>query len=237
MISSGVLQPPPRWAQVSAVVAGVLGLLANVALVGFFALTWPSFADPVWGWLGPANDVVVAGFFTALIPVAWAVRRLVPGGRIVTTGTAVAVAALVGLVALQVALVADRISFERQVWFVIGLLVVVYGWLVLVSSVGHRSGVLPRPVTRFGLLLGVSWPAAMAFAVAGAALGGSIWYPDPGQPTALLLLPGLVLGSLNWLLLPLWPLLLAGTALRRNPVPLRPSSAEASAELPSGSPR
>lgn len=224
MIFSGVLAPPPRWTWVTAVAAGVLGLLANVLLVGFFVLTWPYYFDLRWNWLGPANDIVLIGFFGALVPVVVAVRRLLPASRIATIGAVGGVAALVGLVVLQVALVAGWLSFPVQVRFVIGLLVVVYGWLVLVSSVGHRSGRLPRSLTRFGLLLGVSWLAAMACAAAGVALGGSLWYPQLELPAALLLLPGVVLGGLNWLLLPLWPLVLARTTLRGRAVPSEPST-------------
>lgn len=219
MIFSGVLAPPPRWAWVTAVAAGILGLAANALLVGFFALTWPYSSDLTWGWLGTANDLVLIGFFGALVPVVVAVVHLLPASRIVTIGAVGVVAALVGLVVLQVALVAGWLPFPVQVRFVIGLLVVMYGWLVLVSSVGHRSGRLPRSLSRFGLLLGVSWLAAMACAAAGVAVGGSLWYPRLELPAALLLVPGLVLGSLNWLLLPLWPLVLARTTLRPQPRP------------------
>ena len=221
MIFSGVLAPPPRWAWVTAVAAGILGLVANVLLVGFVALTWPYYFDLTWNWLGPANDAVLIGFFGLLVPVVLVVRRLLPSGRVLAVGTVVTVAALVGLVVLQIALVAGWLPFPVQVRLVIGLLLVVYGWLVLISSVGHRSGRLPRSLTRFGLLLGISWLAAMACAAAGVALGGSLWYPQLELPSALLLLPGVALGSLNWLLLPLWPLVLARTTLRQPlpPVP------------------
>lgn len=212
MIFSAGLQPPARWPWLTAVSAGALGVLANVLLVGFFALSWPAGSDRTWRWLGPANDVVLVGFFAVLVPVVVAVGRLLPASRAVALGSAVAVTALVGLAGLQLALAAGWIAFPVQVRVVVALLVLVYGWLVLVGSLGHRSGALPRSVTRFGLLLGVSWPAAMAFALAGVALGGSFWSPDLQLPAALLLLPGLVLGALNWLLLPVWPLVLARTA-------------------------
>jgi hypothetical protein len=226
MISSVDPDRVPRWAFGAAVAAGVLGLVANALLTGYFALSWPSFSDPTWGWLGTANDVVLVGYFVLLIPVAVAVRRLLPVRRVVGVTTGVVVLALVTLALLQIALVAGLLDFDRQVLLVVGALVPVYVWLLVVSSLGHRPGTLPRSVTRLGLLLGISWPAALALTGAGFALSGSsAGSLELSSPGAVLLVPALVLGSLNWLLFPIWPLLLAGAAFRsRGPAPARTTS-------------
>lgn len=206
----------PTWALASAVVAGALGLVANAFGVGF-ALAY-SGSDPSWRWLGAADDVAVAGFFLALVPVLHAVRRLLPASRLVTAATAIATLAATTAALLQGALVLGWIGFDVEVRLLVAALVPVYGWLIVADSLGHRVGALPRSVTRLGLLLGgISWSAALALTLAGAALGGSsLGSLDLGPPGALLLVPAPVLGGLNWLALPLWPLLLARTVFGRH---------------------
>ena len=53
------------------------------------------------------------------------------------------------------------------------LLVPLYGWLITVSSLAHRTNALPRTVTRLGLVLGVLWPAGLLLMLAGLLFGGS----------------------------------------------------------------
>jgi hypothetical protein len=68
--------------------------------------------------------------------------------------------------------------------------------------VGHRSGTLPRSVTRFGLLLGASFPLGLLIMTPGL-LG---W----GSPAQLAWV-----AALGWLALPVWPLVLARRVLNR----------------------
>ena len=83
------------------------------------------------------------------------------------------------------------------------MFLVVYGWVLVVSSTGHRHGTLPRPVTRFGLLLGVCFPVGHADRRGRAAVrGGSAAQFAFG-------VPGVVIGAIAWLALPVWPLVLA----------------------------
>lgn len=109
-------------------------------------------------------------------------------------------------------------TFEVQVRYVMGFLVVLYGWLLAVSSIGHRANALPRSVTRFGLLLGVSWPAALLLTLAGLLIGGvDLSAQQFGMPGVLLVIPAVILGFINWLALPVWPLLVAATVFRARP--------------------
>ncbi len=142
-----------------ALAAGVLGLVANTAFVAFWGLTQPYFSDPTWGWLGPAGDVIGVGMLLALLPVLVGVRRLVPPGRVVSAVTALAVGAAASMAVLQAAVVAELVDGLTQIRVVVVLLVPLYGWLIVVSSVARRTDALPRGVSRLGLVLGLLWPA------------------------------------------------------------------------------
>lgn len=208
----------PRWPFVSALACGVVGVVANVFLVGFFTLGYPSVGDPTWGWLGFVNDVIGTLEFLLFLPVIVAVTRLLPASRAVGTITGLALAATSGLVLVSIALVVGAMPFDVQVRFVIAFLVALYGWLLAVNSIAHRANTLPRSVTRFGLLLGASFPAALLLILAGLLTGGvDLSGVRFGLPGVLLAVPGLLLGFLNWLALPGWPLLLAGTVFRDRP--------------------
>jgi hypothetical protein len=198
---------PVAWALTS----GVAGVVANVLLVLFFALARPWSGGPQQhSWLGTANDVVIVVQFLTLIGVAVGLRGWLPRTRAVTVATAAGVAAMLAVALLQGLLVLGLVEFELQVLLVTAAFLPVYGWVLVVSSVGHRGGSLPRTVTRFGLLLGVSFPVALLLTAAGLLLG-------PASPVPYLFaVPGLMLGALGWLALPLWPLALARLVFSRS---------------------
>jgi hypothetical protein len=190
---------PGLWA----VISGIAGFVANALLVLFFLLRRPF--EPVqnsFGWLGTANDWVIVVQFLTLIPVAVALRRWLPPTRSVRVATVIAVAAMLAVAMLQLALIAGLLDFEVQVYAVVAAFLPVYAWVIIVSSVGHRSGTLPRSVTRFGLLLGASFPLGLLITTPGL-LG---W----GSPAQLAWL-----AALGWLALPVWPLVLARLVLNR----------------------
>ena len=191
---------PQLWAMIS----GITGLAANLLLVLFFLLAQPfGVARPGFMWLGTANDWVIVIQFLTLVPVALALRSRLPATRAVALATAAAVAAMVGTAVLQVLLIAGVLGFDVQVWLVVPLFLVIYGWVLTASSAGHRHGTLPRPLTRFGLLLGMCFPLGLLIAAAGLPFGwGSVAQLAFG-------VPGLLVGGLSWLAFPVWPLLLA----------------------------
>lgn len=191
---------PRLWAWAS----GIAGLLANLLLVLFFLLARPfSDVQNSFGWLGTANDWVIVVQFLAMIPVAVALRSWLPSSRLIQVITAIAVAAMVTVAVLQLLLVAGVVEFDVQVLLVVAAFVPVYAWVFLTSSVGHRAAALPRSVTRFGLLLGASCPLALLITAAGYLIGSA-----SGHPLAALG-PAIVIGTLSWLALPVWPLILA----------------------------
>ena len=198
------LGSPLGWALVS----GIAGVVANVLLVAFFVLAL-GLGLPQYGWLGTANDAVIMIQFLALVPVALALPGWLARSRSVRPATTAAVIAMVIVAALQLLLILRVLTFEFQVLLVVVAFLPVYGWVLTISSVGHRSGTLPRPVTRAGLVLGVSFPVGLLIFVAGLPFG---W----GSPAQLLLaVAGGALGGLGWLALPAWPLLLARLVFAR----------------------
>ena len=120
--------------------------------------------------------------------------------RVATTA---AVVGMIVVALLQLLLILRVLTFDVQVLLVVVAFLPVYGWVLTVSSVGHRSGALPRTLTRFGLALGVSFPVGLLIFAAGLPFG---WGSPVQLPFAI---AGGVLAGLSWLALPVWPLLLA----------------------------
>jgi hypothetical protein len=205
---------PVLWALTS----GITGLLANALLILFFLLARPfgvngplAEAGQDFMWLGSANDVVIIVQFLTFIPVALVLRRWLPPTRSVRIATAAAVAAMVVVAILQLLLVAGVLEFDVQVMLVVAMFFVVYAWVIAVSSTGHRHGTLPRSVTRFGLLLGVSLPVGLVIAAAG------LLFPSGSPAQLAFVIPGVAVAAIGWLGLPVWPLVLARMVFSRPP--------------------
>jgi hypothetical protein len=206
---------PVLWALTS----GITGLVANVLLVLFFLLAQPfgingplAEAGQDFMWLGSANDVVIVVQFLTFIPVALALRGWLPPTRSMRVATAAAVGAMAAVATLQLLLVAGVLEFDVQVMLVVATFLVVYAWVIAVSSTGHRHGTLPRSVTRFGLLLGVSYPVGLVIAAAGLLFAS-------GSATQLaFVVPGVIIGAIGWLGLPIWPLVLARLVFSKPPL-------------------
>jgi hypothetical protein len=205
---------PVLWALTS----GITGLVANVLLVLFFLLAQPfgvsgPLAEPGqdFMWLGSANDMVIVVQFLTFIPVALALGRWLPPTRSMRIAMAAAVGAMVAVAILQLLLVAGVLEFDVQVVLVVATFLVVYVWLIAVSSTGHRHGTLPRSVTRFGLLLGVSYPVGLVIAAAG------LFFPSDSAAQLAFVVPGAVIMAAAWLALPLWPLVLARLVFSKPP--------------------
>lgn len=203
---------PVVWALTS----GITGLLANVLLVLFFLLARPFGVDGPLAkaghdlmWLGSANDVVIIVQFLTFIPVALALRGWLPYTRSVRLSTAAAVGAMVTTAVLQLLLVAGVLEFDVQVLLIVATFLVVYTWVVTASSTGHRHGTLPRSVTRFGLLLGASYPVGLIIAAAG------LLFPSGSAAQLAFVVPGVAIVAVGWLALPVWPLVLARRVFSR----------------------
>lgn len=189
-----------RWALVS----GGAGLAAGLTLILFFAVAEPFEDGPnAWRWLGPANDLTGALQSAALVPVALALRRLMPESKVVRGWTTVGGTAMVLGSALGVALVIGLIPFAIQAPMVTFCIFVQFGWLFAVNRVGLRLGVLPPAVAQAGMVVGLGLALAAVLVIPGLLLPrGSI-----GQYLlfGVAALPGLV----AWLGFPAWAVLLA----------------------------
>ncbi len=206
---------PVLWALTS----GIAGLVANVLLVLFFLLAQPfgvngplAEAGQDFMWLGSANDVVIIVQFLTFIPVALALRRWLPPTRSVRLVTAAAVVAMAAVAILQLLLVIGVLEFDVQVVLVAATFLVVYAWMIAVSSTGHRHGTLPRSITRFGLLLGTSYPVGLVIAAAG------LLFPSGSATQLAFVVPGVVIAAIGWLGLPVWPLVLARLVFSKPPL-------------------
>jgi hypothetical protein len=191
----------------------------HVLLALFYRLAAVQRSQNSFGWLGTANDWVI-GQFLVLIPVAMGLRGRLPLSRLVRVSTAIAIAAMVAVAALQLLLVAGVLDFDVEVLLVVAAFLLVYAWVLVVSLVGHRHGTLPRSVTRFGLLLGASFPVALLITAAGYLVGWGF-----GHPLAFAI-PGIMLGAMSWLAFPAWPLVLA-----RMVFGIKPSTVDSDREM------
>lgn len=209
MLSLAPPRPRLRPPLVAALVSGLAGVAANVLLAAFFVRA-AGLGLAQHGWLGTANDALVMLQFLALVPVAVALPSWLPPVRSVRIATAAGVVGM-GLVAvLQLLLILRVLTFDLQVLLVVAAFLPVYGWVLAVSSAGHRSGALPRSLTRFGLVQGVGFPVGLVIFAAGLPFG---WGSNAQLPFAV---AGGVLAGLSWLALPLWPLLLARQVFPRS---------------------
>ena len=206
---------PVLWALTS----GITGLVANVLLVLFFLLAQPfgvngplAEAGKDFMWLGSANDVVIIVQFLTFIPVALALRRWLPPTRSVRLVTAAAVVAMAAVAILQLLLVIGVLEFDVQVVLVAATFLVVYAWVIAVSSTAHRHGTLSRSVTRFGLLLGTSYPVGLIIAAAG------LLFPSGSATQLAFVVPGVVIAAIGWWGLPVWPLVLARLVFSKPPL-------------------
>lgn len=210
-------RPEPIPARASALVSGVVGLLAGLFLLGFFTLDAHGVRLAGLS-LGSVNDVLGAVQFAALVPVAWALARRLPATRTVRVATVVAVVAMVAFVVLSVLLLTGVVSFAAQIGPQIVAILAVYGWLLLVNLVAHRTRTLPRAVTRLGVLLGVGLLTGMVLVGAGFVLPGMV-----GSLTTWL---GYGLGGVAWLSLPIYVLLLAARVFPRSSPAAVPAPAD-----------
>jgi hypothetical protein len=202
-----------------ALTSGIAGLAANVLLVLFFLLAQPfgvngplAEAGQDFMWLGTANDLVIVVQFLTFIPVALALRGWLPPTQSMRVATAAAVGAMAAVATLQLLLVAGVLEFDVQVMLVVATFLVVYAWVIAISSTGHRNGTLPRSVTRFGLLLGVSYPVGLVIAAAG------LLFPSGSATQLAFVVPGVIIGAIGWLGLPIWPLVLARLVFSKPPL-------------------
>ncbi|HTJ39524.1 MAG TPA: hypothetical protein VL738_40380 [Dactylosporangium sp.] len=198
-----------RW---WALASGVIGLVADLLLVAFYAVAQPWTDTPHETWLGTANDYLVIAQFAALLPVAAGLGRLLPPTRRVRVWTALGTAACAAVVVLQVLLVTGALSFDVQVGLVSAGSVISMLWAGAISN----GPAFAPPVRRLGRILLAGVPVALLAFLAGTIVtvaGGIDWGWVAGG----------AVGAILWFLLPLWAVLLGLTSPVRTPLPAGPT--------------
>ena len=197
-----------RVAVAGAMVSGVSGIVANVALVGMYVLArpWEQRSSP-WVWLGPANDVIGAVSTAALIPVVVYLGRSLPRTRRLTAFGAACVVGLAGLTLVAPLMLSGVVSLQVQ-FVVAGVaLPAMFGWLLLVNRAGRRTGDFPASLDTFGERVAVA--ALVATGIAGTAL----LVPTGSVAQKAVLGIAAVAGLPAYLAFPCWPILLARKVL------------------------
>jgi deazaflavin-dependent oxidoreductase (nitroreductase family) len=195
-----------RWA----VTSGVAGLISGGFLLLFFAFGRPVDGEPTpWSWFGPANDLTSAVQAFALVPVALALRDLMPD-RQVQRWTRIGVVAMSAATALSVLLVVGVLPFPVQAPLVTFCFAIMFCWLFVVSRAGLRAGVLSESVARPGMLTSLALGGAAAIAAVGLVL-------PKGSPAQYVVLAVAGAGAaVAWFGFPVWALRIAGVLKRRN---------------------
>lgn len=187
----------------------VAGILANLALLGFYLLARPWVAGTsAWDWLGPANDVTGAVSMAALIPLVAYLDRALPTGRLQRALGICSILGMAGLACVTPLMLYGVVSLTVQFAVAGVALPPIFGWLLVVNRVGRRTEEFPASVATFGERVGLA--ALAATGIAGVALllpGGSITQYVIFGVAAVVGLPA-------YLAFPVWPLLLARKVLR-----------------------
>jgi len=150
MAISQTATPDPliRAAGVFAIVSGVISAIGVVFLIAMFVLFTTPLAT-LGQTFGLLNDICVATQYLLTIPIALALYRiLLPySPALIRLATIVGIAAMLAVIALQLALVFGVLTFEQQVgWVSLAMIVGVGSWLVITGLVARSTGRLPNSV-------------------------------------------------------------------------------------------
>ncbi|MFH5823712.1 hypothetical protein [Georgenia sp. AZ-5] len=189
-----------RWG----LLAGVTGVTGNLLLIALYAVALPG--NHSFDWTGPANDVIGGIVSTgAMIPVALALRDLLPDGTGLRVATYAGVTAMGAIVVSSVLLVTDVIPFEVQVFVAVPAIIAMFAWVGVLGGVGTRTRVLPRGLARWATLMA-------AGALSGTALAGvALLLPRGSMEQYAIGGLGLLAGVPAYLAFPVWLIRLSGT--------------------------
>ena len=167
--------------------AGFTGMAANALLVGFYAVEVGR--RPLRVSLGSANDLVGSVSTALMLPVAGAISPDRWTRRLGLTSMTV-------LTLAGPALVADLVSFRRQLPVALAGFAGLAGWVVLTSR--GNGDVLPDPVRRLGVRTGGAVLAGGALAATG------LLFPARSAARRAAVAVGVVPGTVGVFALPLW---------------------------------
>jgi hypothetical protein len=185
---------PARWALLS----GVIGVIANVLLLAFYALSQPWHAgERPYGWVGTVNDVFVAAQYAALIPVAFGLRAALQRHRLGWVAW-LGMGAMMLIVLLQALLVAGVMKFRVEGIAVSLCIVVAFGWMLAVVRISNREGAITGRLATLGTGLGVAVILGLAL------VGLALLLPKRSVPQYILFGIGGAFGLFAWFGFPFW---------------------------------
>jgi hypothetical protein len=178
--------------------SGVLGVIANVLLIAFYALSLPWQAgERPYEWVGGVNDFFVAAQYAALIPVAFGLRAAVQRHRLGWIAW-LGIAAMVLIVLLQALLLLGVMKFDVEGLAVSVCILVTFGWLLAIVRVGSRDGALTGRLATFGTALGIAFVSGVSL------VGLALVLPKSSALQYGAFGIGGAFGSFAWLGFPLW---------------------------------
>ena len=180
--------------------AGATGILANLFLIGFFALQASHPEDGTS--LGTANDLVGSLGTAFMIPVALALSARLPDRRSACITRAVGLSAMAVLTVGGPLLVLGVLAFNVQAPIMGAAWMVLCLWLFLINRWLRLSGALGPRLARFGEFLGVGTLAG------GAIVGLGFLLPWMSWLQLIFFGVGGLLGVGGMLGIPVWFLLL-----------------------------
>jgi hypothetical protein len=185
---------PARWALLS----GVLGVIANLLLIAFYALSQPwQPGERPYGWVGATNDVFVTAQYAALVPVGFALRAALQRHQLRWVAW-LGIAAMMLVVLLQALLLVGVMKFNVEGIAVSLCLAVAFGWMLAVVRTGNRERVFSGRLATFGTALGVTFVMGLAL------VGLALLLPKWSVPQYAAFGIGGAFGLFAWLGFPLW---------------------------------
>ncbi len=121
-----------------AYISGVVSILGIALLVAFYA----TFIGP----LGTLNDIAVSVQYLFMIPIAYALHRLLGHSRPSLSRAALllGVVGMLLVIVLQLMLVTDVLTFGQQIGFVLIGFMMVLSWFVIIAKLGRSTDKTPN---------------------------------------------------------------------------------------------
>lgn len=180
--------------------AGATGILANMFLIGFYALQASHPEDGTS--LGTANDLVGSLGTAFMIPVALALSARLPDRRSARITQALGLSAMAVLTVGGPLLVLGILAFNVQATIAVAAWMVLCLWLLLINRWLRLSHALQPRLARFGEFLGAGTLAG------GVVVGLGFLLPWMSWPQLIFFGVGGLLGVIGMLGIPVWLLLL-----------------------------
>jgi MFS family permease len=180
--------------------AGITAMLANLFLIAFYALQASHPEDGTS--LGSANDLIGSLATAFMIPVALALTAWLPDRRSARITHVIGLSAMAVLTVDGPLLVLGVLTFGVQAPIMVAAWMILCLWLFLVNRWLRLSDALSPRVARFGEFVGVGTLAG------GAVVGLGLLLPWMSWGQWILFGAGGLLGTVGWLGIPVWFLLL-----------------------------